>query len=249
MVSMSTKSVIVMFAAVLAVAMAGVTLYFADEGAASGFIEDEYLPNGESDCPDEYWSYEEYSYGDVVVLTAAPFDETSSTDDIIMDYESNYYEKVELEDQGYTVEFVDENTYSEENTEIVSAMTEVMEESDEVHDDSNDSNFLVLVVEKLESKNEMLAADAVRAILDKRAQAHLVQAEMQQPNSKSRDRSLDDEDMGIDPFELEDTDDQEGVPDILGSPDTSAAAVVTVLPADAINSAVVLENRGCGLVF
>jgi hypothetical protein len=125
-------------------------------------------------------------------------------DGIVKDYEEAFTEKMELESNGEPVIVIDHNIYTGEEAVIVSAMQKVMDNPD------FEADFLVQVIDVLESEGEFKAADTVRTILDSRFEGVNAVVGLQQSGSnRSKDGSDDEEDDMNDPVTIEDVDDEE----------------------------------------
>ncbi len=141
--------------------------------------------------------------------------EQSSTKQIVEEYEQAYYESVDLKDKSETVVIVDNNTYTDEQAEIVSVMRGLIDGTIQVQEEIPD--FLMQVVEVLESVDSS-AAQSVKDILDERFFGREVIAEFQQPTPRSKEDLEDD--MGSDPVYIyEESDEEDDVPDFFGTVD------------------------------
>ncbi len=167
--------------------------------------------------------------------------ENSTTEEIIEEYEKVFYENKSPEKKR-TIEIIDDNTYSEEVKNIVSAMREVIESDDQ--NVTSEVDFLILVIDKLESKGDSVAADIVKTILDQRFFGVQVQAEVQQPSPRSKEDLIDEieDDIITDPVSIEDDEVEEDVPAFLDISDM-VEGEFSFVPAD-MNVDVRYDNRG-----
>ena len=162
------------------------------------------------------------------------------TEEIIEEYEKAFKEKKDQKEDGNPVIVIDHNVYSGEEAVIVSAMQEVLDRQ------VFEADFLVQVIDVLESKGEVKAADTVRAVLDSRfVEVSAVVGMQQSGNGKSKDGSDDAEDDMSDPVSVEDAEDEEEEsPMVFDSPSDNGVGVLADSMSAGMNFCVCYDDRG-----
>lgn len=199
---------------------------------------------GEGPAVHEYFSTPEPENGAPDRIIDLPKrDRESSTEEVIKDYEKAYYEKKDLESKGKVVVVNDTNQYSEEQTEIVEAMKEIIDDSSS---ELGETDFLMKLIERLKLKSNYGAADLVRNILDERFFGPKVHAELQPNGSRSKGDSDDEDDMNADPFQIVDVSEEESdVPAFLGVTEGKESSEEDSFQSADMNFCVRYDDRGC----
>ena len=140
-----------------------------------------------------------------MVITVPNHDGSSDGERLVEEYEKAYKEKKEFEGKGVSVEVHDSNVYSGLQEELVDAMRKVLDAP--VPEDS-DEGFLMQVLTVLEAEGSS-AAEFVRSVLDARFFGTDAQSELQLPSGRSKDDREEEDDIGSDPVQVEETDEEE----------------------------------------